>query len=172
MNVAFSHEAVAMDSASTAKSHIPLDQTVNVPPSGATGHPALNASLWATQALAAAMLGRDGLMMITTPRSEVAGHLGDWVTSLSVSALHGLGVGAVAGAFGIVAPSLLRIAPRLSAAIAGALAVVLTLAAAAHGVRGEVRPLVFDVALVAMLLFIGWGRAFKSLIIPHAHVRC
>jgi putative oxidoreductase len=134
-------------------------------------YPALNATLWATQALAAVMLGRAGLMMITMPRDEVAGHLGDWVTSLSVSTLHGLGVGAVAGAFGVVAPSILRMAPRLAAAVAGALAVMLTLAAVLHGVRGEVQPLVFDVALVAMLLFIGWGRAFKSLIIPHAHLR-
>ena len=160
-----------MNIASKAEHRIPLDELVKLPPFGATGHPALNASLWATQTLAAVMLCCDGLMMITMPRSELAGHLGDWVTSLSVSTLHGLGVGAVAGAFGIVTPSLIRIAPRLAAAIAGALAVVLIVAAVLHGVLGEMQPLVVDVALVAMLLFIGWGRAFKSLIIPHAHLR-
>ncbi len=138
----------------------------------ALGPNALNALLWATQTLAALVVGRAGLMMLTMPAPELAARLGAWVTAIPASSVHALGALVLAGALGLVAPSFVRIAPSLTGVAAAALAAVLALAAAVHGFRGEVGPLLVDLALVAMLVFIGWGRTFKSPIEPHARIRC
>jgi hypothetical protein len=49
---------------------------------------------------------------------------------------------------------------------------VLTIASLVHGVRGEFGPLLLDLALAGMMIFIAWGRLFESPIQPHAHIRC
>jgi hypothetical protein len=136
------------------------------------GPSALNASLWATQTLASLALGLTGLMMLTMPIPELAGYLGGWVSLTSPSNIHLLGFIELVGAFGVVGPSFVRIFPKLSPVAAFSLAVMLTLAAIVHAVRGELQPLLVNVALAPMLLFIGWGRMFKSLITPHARIRC
>jgi hypothetical protein len=132
----------------------------------------LNASLWTAQALAAVTLGREGAMMLVMPIPELAGHLGDWVAETSPSNVHALGVVGAVGAFGIVVPSLLRILPKLAGVAAFAVAVLQALTAVFHLVRGELQPFAVNVALVGLLLFIGCGRTFRSLIEPHAHIRC
>jgi hypothetical protein len=136
------------------------------------GRYSLNLLLWAVQTLAALALARGGLMMMTVPVPDLAGTLGEWVSAVPVSNVRLLGVTGIMGAFAIWAPSFVRIVPRLAGVAAGGLALVLTIASLVHGVRGEFGPLLLDLALVGMMIFIAWGRLFESPIQPHAHIRC
>jgi hypothetical protein len=132
----------------------------------------INASLWATQALMALTFGRAAALLLTEPASVVAANLGAWVPAPFSSNTHPLGVIVAMGAFGVIAPSLVRIAPKLAVLSAGGLALALAIAAVVHGSQAALKPLGLDIVLVSMLLFIAWGRAFKSPIQAHAHIRC
>jgi putative oxidoreductase len=132
----------------------------------------MSLSLWAAQALGALTVGNAALVMLTKPVPEVVGRLGGWLPVMSEPNTHRLGFILLLAAFGVVAPSLARIAPWVSAVAAAGLALALLGAAFVHGFRGELLLVLVDLALFATMVFIAWGRTFKAPIVPHAHIRC
>lgn len=132
----------------------------------------INGALWVSQTVAAMVVGRAGVLLVKEPSAEVTTQLGEWVPTLSNSNAHVLGLGVLIGALGLVGPSFIRIGPRLVAVVAAAFALTFTVAALVHVLRGAMVPLGFDVALVATMFFIAWGRLFVSPIEPHAQIRC
>ena len=72
----------------------------------------------------------------------------------------------VAGALGLVLPSLTRIQPRLTPLAAVCLAVVMALAVLLHVSRGEFPQVVPPLVIGALCLFVAWGRTKKVVIPP------
>jgi hypothetical protein len=132
----------------------------------------LNAALWGAQAVTSLALGRAALLLLDAPAPRLALQLGAWVTERSPSTLHALGVAATIGAFGVVGPSLVRIAPRAVVAVAVVDGLALSLVAVSNLLHAEAGLLATTLALVAALLFVAWGRLSRSPITPHAQIRC
>ncbi len=118
----------------------------------------LNRALWAVQGLLAVAFTGAGLTKLTTPIAELAPKMG-WVLDMPEIAVRLIGASEVAGAVGLLAPSLLRIAPKLTPLAAALLAVVMVLGAGVHLQRGEAGILPVNLVLGGLSLFVAWGRA-------------
>ena len=68
----------------------------------------------------------------------------------------------MAGALGVLLPSLSRIKPGLTSLAALGLAVVMVLATGFHLLRGEARFTPLTLALGALAVFVAWGRFRKA----------
>jgi putative oxidoreductase len=126
---------------------------------------AVHISLWITQVLLAAMFLMTGFMKLSQPIDALAGQL-PWVTSVPEALVRFIGAAELAGALGLVLPSLTRIQPRLTALAALGLLVVMALASAFHISRGEGAMVPMNFVLAAIAAFIAWGRGKRAPIAP------
>jgi uncharacterized membrane protein len=117
--------------------------------------------LWVAQALLAAVFAAAGIMKLTISAADLARAMPSEAT-LSVALLRFIGAAELAGAIGLILPSVTRILPVLTPVAAGALALVMALAAAFHASRGEIASLPVVVALGAIALFVAWGRITRA----------
>lgn len=85
-----------------------------------------------------------------------------WVTDVSSNLVRFIGVSELLGGLGLVLPSVLRIQPRLTPLAAYGLALVQIMAAIFHISRGETPMIAMNLLLVAIALFIAWGRTKKA----------
>ena len=117
----------------------------------------MNRTLWALQALLAfAFLGAGG-MKLATPASEFATQF-PWAENLPASSPRVIGALEVAGSIGLIAPHATGIAPLLTPAAAGGLALTMAGAALLHLTRGEFAEMIPSLALLSMCLFVAYGR--------------
>lgn len=79
---------------------------------------------------------------------------------------HGLvtfiGIAELAGALGLILPRLTRIAPVLTTWAAVGLATIMVLATGFHLSRGETSHAVVTTILLALAVFVAYGRGFRS----------
>ena len=117
----------------------------------------LNIALWVVQSLLAAMFLMAGGMKLIKP---------EMAKDLPVALVYFIGTMEVLGALGILLPSILRIKPMLTPLAALGFAIILVLAAIFHFSRGEGShtPVIF--VLLAMAIFVAWGRYKKAPIQP------
>jgi len=114
----------------------------------------LRVALWAGQAILAAMfLFAGGHKVANAAQFPFPAAL-TWF----------IGISELAGAVGVIVPALTRIKPVLTPVAAAALGLVMLLATGFHVVRGE--PFAMTLGLLAVALFVAWGRAFKAPIEP------
>jgi putative oxidoreductase len=125
----------------------------------------LHVTLWVVQVLLAAMFLMAGVMKLTQPIATLATSL-PWATSVPELLVRFIGAAELAGALGLVLPSLTRIQPRLTALAALGLAVVMLLAAGFHATRGEYAMLPMNLAIGLVALFVAWGRGKAAPISP------
>ena len=118
----------------------------------------LRIALWAVQALLAAAFGMAGVMKSFTPIAQLAPNL-PWVTQVPEWLVRFIGASELAGALGLVLPSLTRVKPVLTVAAAAGLVVVMVLAAGFHVMQGEPQLMAPSVVLGALAAFVAWGRA-------------
>ena len=112
----------------------------------------MNGTLWALLVfLALAFLGAGG-MKLATPASEIATQF-PWAADLLPWSPRVIGVLEVAGSIGLIAPHATEIAPRLTPAAAGGLALPMVGAAILHRTRGEFAEVIPSPVLLAMCLF-------------------
>ena len=117
----------------------------------------MNTTLWALQALLAlAFLGAGG-MKLATPASEFATQF-PWAEDLPGWSPRVIGVLEVAGSIGLIAPHATGIAPLLTPAAAGGLALTMVGAALLHLTRGEFAEMIPSLVLLAMCLFVARGQ--------------
>jgi len=137
--------------------------TATAAPSDAAAAPSkgLNIALWIVQALLAAAFGFAGFGKLTAPIAELAPRMA-WVTAMPPGVVRFIGASELAGALGLLLPSLTRIQPRLSALAGAGLATIMVLAAAFHISRGEIRFLGMNLGLGALAAFVAWGRFKKA----------
>jgi uncharacterized membrane protein YphA (DoxX/SURF4 family) len=125
----------------------------------------LNVTLWVVQVVLAALFGMAGLMKLTQPIDALAASL-PWVTSVPEMLVRFIGAAELAGALGLILPSLTRIQPRLTALAALGLAVVMVLASAFHLTRGEASMLPMNLVIGLLALSVAWGRGKAAPITP------
>lgn len=117
----------------------------------------LHLSLWAAQVALAALFFMSGAWKTLTPLDELAQAL-PWVADAPGWIPRFAGISEVLGAIGLIAPSALRIAPKVTALAAAGLALVMALAVALHTYLGDWGVLPVNLAIGAACGFVIWGR--------------
>lgn len=135
-----------------------LDAT-NQPPKG------LNIGLWIVQGLLALTFIGTGVWKLMTPIPELAARL-PWMGQVSPGFLYFTAIIDLLGGLGILLPSLTRIKPGLTVLAAIGCAIFQIGAIIFHIGRGEAANTPFNFLLVALSLFVAWGRWSKARIAP------
>ena len=120
-----------------------------------------NVSLWIAQVLLAAMFGMSGVMKLMTPIDALAQQM-PWVGSMPELLVRFIGLSELAGALGLILPSVTRIRPALTPLAAAGLVVVMVLASGLHISRGEIQMVPLNLVLGALAAFVAWGRTKKA----------
>ena len=125
-----------------------------------------NIGLWVAQVILAAVYIMAGLMKLTQPIDALVAsgmaYAGDYPELLT----RFIGTMEVAGAIGIILPAATRIAPFLTPLAALGFSAIQVLAIGLHSMRGEFQVLPVNFVLLALSLFVLWGRLRKAPIAP------
>lgn len=127
--------------------------------------PALRGGLWIAQGLLAFVYLWAASMKLGKPLAEL-GAVIPWAAQSSELFVRAIGLVDLAAGLGILLPALTRIAPRLTVAAALGSTALQVCAMVFHLSRGEAAVLPFNVVLLALSLFVAWGRARKAPIAP------
>ena len=122
---------------------------------------ALSIALWIAQGLLALTLVGGAVWKLTTPIHELAAKM-PWMGQVHPDFLYMTAVFDLLGGLGVILPSLTRIRPGLTVLAAiGCIALMLA-AIVFHVQRGEAAKTPFNFFLVALAVFIAWGRSKKA----------
>lgn len=124
------------------------------------------AALWGAQIVLAFFLLFGAYMKLAAPAEELAKMMA-WTTQYPLLKTF-TGVVDLLGGLGIVLPALTRIQPRLTTLAAQGIIALQLLAFGFHGSRGEWQATPFNVLLLALAIFVLWGRTRA---VPSAAVR-
>ncbi len=139
-----------------------MNSTVQAVPGSSKG---LNIGLWIAQVLVAVVFCFAGFTKLTTPIPDLSKMMA-WTGELPEMFVRIIGIIDLAGGLGILLPSLTRIMPRLTVIAAMAATVLQVLAIAFHVSRGEAALTPLNFILLALILFVLWGRSKKVPIAP------
>ena len=118
---------------------------------------AMHIALWVVQVLLAAMYLMAGSMKTFTPIDQLMQKM-PGMASVPEALVRFIGVSELAGALGLLLPSLLRIKPQLTPLAALGLFAIQVLAIAFHIMQGEAHVIGFNIVLAVAAAFIWWGR--------------
>ena len=119
----------------------------------------MNLALWiVTGLLAAVLLVSTSKMFVPREKMASAGHAAEWVLDFSPGALRAIGTLELLAAAGLILPAVLDIAPVLVPVTAICVALLFTGAVIMRLRRGERATIVGDLVLLAMAVFVAWGR--------------
>lgn len=113
----------------------------------------LGAALWTVQALLALLFLFAGSMKFIMPVAEMTKQI-----PFSGLFLHFIGVCEIAGAFGLILPSLLRIRPVLTPLAAAGLVIIMTGATVVTLSLGPVAPAAMPFVVGVLAAFVAYGR--------------
>ncbi|MBO0610736.1 DoxX family protein [Myceligenerans salitolerans] len=122
---------------------------------------ALNVTLWIAQLVLALMLVGSGLFKLLTPIAQLAETF-PWAGDVSPAVVYTAAAFDILGGLGVVLPSLTRVAPRLTVVAAFGCVALLATAAVFHFSRGEGADTPIAFVLIALAVFIAWGRGSKA----------
>ncbi|MGY8637683.1 DoxX family protein [Bradyrhizobium sp. 14AA] len=126
---------------------------------------ALRIGLWAAQVLVAFVFISAGLYKLLTPIPQLAAAM-PWAGQYSETFVRAIALVDLAGGIGILLPALTRILPRLTVLAALGCAVLQVFALVFHISRGEAAVTPLNIVLLALALFVLWGRNSKATITP------
>ncbi|MET0438715.1 MAG: DoxX family protein [Devosia sp.] len=125
-----------------------------------------NIGLWVAQVVLAAVYVMAGFMKLTQPIDALVAsgmtYAGDYPELLT----RFIGTMEVLGAIGIILPAATRILPVLTPLAALGFSTIQVLAIGLHTTRGEFQVLPVNLVLLALSLFVLWGRFRKAPIGP------
>ena len=125
-----------------------------------------NIGLWIAQIVLAAVYVMAGFMKLSQPIDALVAsgmtYAGDYPELLT----RFIGTMEVLGAIGIILPAATRIMPKLTPLAALGFSVIQILAIGLHSTRGEFQVLPVNLVLLALSLFVLWGRTRKAPIAP------
>lgn len=127
----------------------------------------LDIGLWIVQSLLALTFVGTGIWKALTPIPAQAAVF-PWTGQVSPALLYITAVFDTLGGIGVLAPSVTRIAPGLTVLAALGCAALQAAAIVFHVSRGEAANTPFNFLLVALGLFVAWGRRSKAPILPRA----
>lgn len=128
---------------------------------------ALHIGLWVVQALLAVIFVGTGVWKLVTPLPALAAAM-PWMGQVAPGFLYLTAVVDLCGGLGIVLPSLTRIKPGLTVLAALGCAAFQACAIVFHFSRGEAANTPFNFLLVALAMFVFWGRRSRVPIAPRA----
>ena len=117
----------------------------------------MNIALWVIQILLALAFGMAGIMKVTQPIDKLEARMG-WVKSVGPRGVRLIGTLEILGAIGLILPAVTGILPWLTPVAAAGLALTMVGAMITHGRRGEYSNLGVNVVLLALALFVVYGR--------------
>jgi putative oxidoreductase len=120
----------------------------------------LHIALWIVQAIVASMFMFAGLLKTLTPIVELS--LMMPLAADSPVLIRFIGIMEVLGALGLILPSALKIAPRLTVWAAFGLTLTMVLGSLFHIVRDEISATPPTLILGLLSAFITWGRSGKA----------
>ncbi|MCC6572310.1 MAG: DoxX family protein [Planctomycetes bacterium] len=115
--------------------------------------------LWIAQVLLAAAFLAIGLVKLFVPTAEMPSQLA-WTGDVPPMMLRVNGLAEVFGAVGLIAPSALRVAPRLTSLAGAGLALIMAMAMGFRLAREEMYVWPVNATLMLLSAFVAWGRAF------------
>jgi hypothetical protein len=121
----------------------------------------LHIGLWIVQALLSLTFTGTALWKLLTPIPTLAAAI-PWAGQVSAPFLYMTAVVDLCGGIGILLPALTRIKPGLTVLAALGCAALQACAIVFHISRGEAANTPFNFVLVALSLFVAWGRRFKA----------
>ena len=116
----------------------------------------LHIALWIVQALLALLFVGTGIFKLVTPIATLAG-IWPWAGEYP-NLLRATGILDLCGGIGLVLPALTRIRPGLTILAALGCAVLMVAAIIFHLSRGEGANTPFNFVMLALSLFVFWGR--------------
>ncbi|WP_224241092.1 DoxX family protein [Hyalangium gracile] len=128
---------------------------------------ALSIGLWVVQALLGLVFAGTGVWKLLTPIPRLAEMI-PWAGQVPEAFLYATAVSDLCGGLGIVLPALTRIKPGLTVLAALGCAALQLPAIIFHFSRGEAANTPFNFLLVALSLFVFWGRRYRAPIPPRA----
>lgn len=137
------------------------------PPPGAPPSRALHVGLWVVQALLGVTFVGTAIWKLLTPLPALAALI-PWAGQVPLAFLRATALIDLAGGLGVVLPALTRIRPALTPLAALGCAALQVCAVVFHLARGEGASTPFNVLLVALSLFVAWGRHRRAPIAPRA----
>lgn len=135
---------------------------VTTPPTPSRG---LHVALWIVQALLALTLAGGAAWKFATPIPELASKM-PWIGEVSPAFLYMTATFDLLGGLGVLLPSLTRVAPKVTVLAALGCAALMVCALVFHVSRGEAANTPFNVFVLALALFVAWGRWEKVPIAP------
>ena len=125
----------------------------------------LTIALWVVQALLALFFLMAGFNHGIRPIEEAI-RTSPWITDIPAVLARFIGFAELAGAVGLVLPAVTRVKPWLTPLAGVGLAIVMGLAIPFHIMRGEANVIGIHVIVVALSVFVAWGRYRKAPIAP------
>jgi hypothetical protein len=121
----------------------------------------LGIALWIVQGLLAVTFVGTGIWKLVTPIADLAKMI-PWAGQVSPAFLYFTALFDALGGLGVVLPSITRIKPGLTVLAALGCAALMVCAIIFHVSRGEAKNTPFNFFLVALALFVAWGRHSKA----------
>jgi uncharacterized membrane protein len=121
----------------------------------------MNLTLWIIAGLLAVVYLLSGAGKLIVPKEKLAtAPGGGWVEDFSAGSVKAIGALEVLGAVGLVLPAATDIAPVLVPLAALGLVLIMVGAVITRLRRHEPKPMVADLAYLALAGFVAWGRFF------------
>lgn len=133
----------------------------NIQPAGK----ALTIGLWAAQLVGGLIFCFAGFTKLTTPIPELSAMM-PWTGDFSEHFVRLIALVDLAGGLGLLLPSLTRIKPNLTVLAALGCIALQLLAMTLHVSRGELMVLPLNLFLLAISVFIWWGRGRRLPVHP------
>lgn len=130
----------------------------NVPATGKK----LSIALWIVQILLAAFYGFAGFTKVSTAPADLVTMGMAYAADVPAALLLFVGTAEILGALGLLLPGLTKIKPILTPLAAVGLSVIQVLAMILHLMRGEMSVLPMNLVLLALSVFVVWGRMRKA----------
>lgn len=127
----------------------------------------LNISLWIVQGLLALTFFGGAIWKVVTPIPELAAEM-PWMGEVSPAFFYATALFDALAGLGVFLPSVTRIQPGLTVLAALGCVALMAGAIVFHLSRGEAADTPFNFFLLALALFVAWGRRFKAPIAPRA----
>ena len=118
----------------------------------------MNLALWIIAIVLAVAFAGSGLMKLVVPKDKLVTAGQGWAEDFSPTNIRLIGLVEILGAIGLVLPAAVHIAPILVPLAAVGLALVMVGAIVVHDRRKEPMNIAVNVVLIALAVFVAWGR--------------
>jgi uncharacterized membrane protein YphA (DoxX/SURF4 family) len=118
----------------------------------------MNTALWIVAIVLAVTFVGSGLLKLVRTKDQLVGSGFGWAEDYSPTTIRLIGVAEILGAIGLIVPALVHIAPILVPLAAIGLAAVMIGAAVVHARRKETPFVAMNAVLLALAVFVAWGR--------------